>query len=427
MGEVAIDVQHVSKSYRMYAHPRHRLLEALVRGRRSYHQDFWALRDVTFQVPDGVTTGILGLNGSGKSTLLQIVAGVMQPTEGRVQVRGRVASLLELGAGFNPEFSGRENVLMHGAIMGLEREAMLERLPRIEAFAEIGEFIDQPVKTYSSGMFVRLAFAAAIHVDPDVLLVDEALAVGDAVFQHRCIRRLRELQEQGKTLLFVSHDIGLVKALCAQVLFLHAGEVRAFGDPAEVASLYQAHIAAVQGRAVVPTLPSVTPPPSARTALFHPEPGFEQRAGLFRHGTGAARIRNAEILDSANRPLAAVEFDQEVILRVHVEFHEDAPTWILGYFFRDRRGIDLIGTNTYEEGVPAPPQKAGDTLVVDFRQRLPLRPGHYNVTLGLAYNHYSLTFFDWMDNALVIEVLRPAEGKAIHGAVWLPVDIAIHA
>jgi ABC-type polysaccharide/polyol phosphate transport system ATPase subunit len=433
MGAVAIAAEDVSKSYRIYAHPRHRLLEALWRGRRSYHQDFWALRDVTFQVPEGTTLGVVGLNGSGKSTLLQVVAGVIQPTRGRVAVQGRVASLLELGTGFNPEFTGRENVLMHGAILGFDRRDMEARLDRIEAFAEIGEFVNQPVKTYSSGMFVRLAFAAAIHTDPDVLLVDEALAVGDAIFQHRCIRRIRELQDRGTTLLFVSHDIGLMKSLCTQALFLDTGRVQAIGEPAEIASLYHAHVARLEGRQgprLAPAAASAPAEPAAGAGgggAFRPDAGFERRAGIFRHGTGAARIRTVEVLDEAERPLTGVAFDQAVVLRIHLEFLEEAPTWILGYFVRDRGGIDVLGTNTYEEQTVVPARKAGDTAVVDFRQRWPLIAGSYSVTLGLAYNRYSPTYFDWVDNALVVEVLPPVDGKAIHAKVWLPVDVVVHA
>src|SRR5262249_7950577 len=195
-----IEVRDVSKAYKIYPRARHRLLEALTLGRRCYHTDFWALRDINFDVERGTTVGIIGVNGSGKSTLLQAVAGCGTPTTGQARVHGRVSSLLELGAGFSPEFTGRENVELFGSIMGLSRAETLARLPAVEAFAEIGEFIDRPVKSYSSGMFVRLAFAAAIHVDPDVLLVDEALAVGDGVFQHRCIRRIRELQARGTTI-----------------------------------------------------------------------------------------------------------------------------------------------------------------------------------------------------------------------------------
>jgi len=192
MSSSAIEVDHVSKAYRLYPTPRHRALELMMLGTRRYHTHFWALTDVSLRVRAGATLGLIGNNGSGKSTLLQLIAGIMAPTTGRVSVTGRISSLLELGAGFNPEFTGRENVELYGIVMGMSREEIVERMPAIQAFAGVGEFIDRPVKSYSSGMFVRLAFSAAIHVNPDVLLVDEALAVGDVLFQHQCIRRIRE-------------------------------------------------------------------------------------------------------------------------------------------------------------------------------------------------------------------------------------------
>jgi len=317
--------------------------------------------------------------------------------------------------------------VMQGTIMGFPPEETRARVPAIEAFAEIGDFIDQPVKTYSSGMFVRLAFAAAIHVDPDVLLVDEALAVGDAIFQHRCIRRIRELQDQGKTIVFVSHDIGTVKALCSEVLFIDAGEVRGIGDPSDVANLYHAHIAGLETKRAELTEPVLSIPVTPTSSVFRANPTFDQRVGLFRHGTGAARIRDVELLDEQLRPLAAADFNQEIVLRVHVEFYQDAPTCILGYFVRDKTGTNVIGTNTYEENTAIPPRKSGETVVVDFRYRLPLMPGTYSVTTALAYNRYSATYFDWIDNALVFEVLPPPDGRIIHSKVWLPLQITTHA
>src|SRR5215471_18079628 len=206
-------VQNVSKLYRLYKHPSDRLRELLPFSSQPLHTDFWALRDVSFSVEKGEVLGLVGPNGCGKSTLLQIICGILQPTRGRVVTRGRIAALLELGAGFNPEFSGRENVLLNGEIMGLSRVEIERALPSIEAFAEIGEFIHRPVKEYSSGMYVRLAFATAIHVDPEILVVDEALAVGDAVFANRCMRKFEELKQRKITVLFVSHDLGLVKQL----------------------------------------------------------------------------------------------------------------------------------------------------------------------------------------------------------------------
>src|SRR5262249_16883750 len=278
---------------------------ALWRGRRVYHRDFWALRNVTFRVRGGSTLGIIGMNGSGKSTLLQVIAGIVQPTQGRVTVRGRVASLPELGAGFNPEFTGRENVVMQGTVMGFPPEEFRDRLPSIAAFAEIGDFIDQPVKTYSSGMFVRLAFAAAIHVDPDILLVDEALAVGDAAFQHRCISKIKEFQRQGKTIAFVSHDMALVKAICTDAALLHAGRAVKIGPPGDIVSFSHG---AVSTAAIGLAPPAAPRAPDVVHAKFRPDPAFDRRSGLFRHGSGAARIRNVELLDAAETLLSTIAF-----------------------------------------------------------------------------------------------------------------------
>jgi ABC-type polysaccharide/polyol phosphate transport system ATPase subunit len=427
MAQRVIELHGISKAYRIYSHPRHRLMEAVWRGRRTYHEEFWALRDITFDVDAGTTTGIIGMNGSGKSTLLQIIAGIVQPTAGRLAVHGRLASLLELGAGFNPDFSGRDNVVMNGAIMGFSAEEMARRLPAIEAFAEIGDFIDQPVKTYSSGMFVRLAFAAAIHIDPEILLVDEALAVGDAMFQHRCIRKIKEFQSNGKTILFVSHDINTVKSICSQAVFLNAGRIETVGDAETVASRYHAHVAMLESRRADAESSAVPVEASAPGSLiFRPDPEFERRAGLFRHGSGAARIRNVEIIDAAGNQVSVVQFDQPVVLRVHMEFYAEAHFYILGFLFRDKAGNDVVGTNTFEESVELPERRAGDTVVIDFAQRMPLARGTYSVTVGLAYHRTAPGYFDWIDNALVVEVLPPPNGKMVHAKVWLPVEIAVH-
>src|SRR3954468_8097121 len=236
---LALRVSNVSKQYRIYGRPGDRLKETLTRGRWKAHREFWALRDISFEVESGTTTGVVGPNGCGKSTLLQIIAGTLEPTAGSVWREGRVAALLELGAGFDPEFTGTENVYMNAALMGLSRRETERLFPDIERFAEIGQFMHQPVKTYSSGMFVRLAFAVASNVEPDILIIDEALAVGDAVFQHRCLRRIKEIQERGSTVLFVSHDAAAVRALCSRAILLGAGRVLQDGPPSEVLNDYQ--------------------------------------------------------------------------------------------------------------------------------------------------------------------------------------------
>ena len=422
MASPAIEIDRVSKAYKIYPTPRHHALEIFTFGARKYHTDFWALQDVTLSVPRGTTLGVVGNNGSGKSTLLQLVAGITPATRGRVATSGRISSLLELGAGFNPEFTGRENVELYGVVMGMTRRQARARVPAVEAFAGIGDFIDRPVKMYSSGMFVRLAFSAAIQVDPDILLVDEALAVGDAVFQHQCMRRIRELQDGGTTIVFVSHDMSMVRAVCTDAVLLDGGRLEARGDPATIANLYHARASGLDRAAAV----ARGEPGAGGPVAFRADEALEARVRLFRHGSGGAKIRQVEILDAENRAATVLEFNEEIALRVHVEFLEDAPFSILGYSFRDRTGSDVVGTNTHEENVPLPARRAGETLVVDFRQRLPLKPGTYSISTALACDPVKPDYFDWVDNALVVTVLPPPSGKTIHGKVCLPVRISVH-
>jgi ABC-type polysaccharide/polyol phosphate transport system ATPase subunit len=237
-----ISFRKLSKKYPIYDRPAHKFFELLTFRRKQFHREFWALREVDLQVLPGTTLGIIGANGSGKSTLLQVVAGILQQTKGHCHVKGNVAALLELGAGFNPEFTGRENVFMSGVINGLTHQEVEARFCDIVDFAEIGQFIDQPVKTYSSGMFVRLGFSVAIHVDPDILLVDEALAVGDLIFQHRCVNRIRQLRDEGKTILFVTHDLQALTKFCDKAILLDKGQILLEGSPDSVARRYQALI-----------------------------------------------------------------------------------------------------------------------------------------------------------------------------------------
>ena len=425
MREPVIELGDVTKSYKIYRNRRHRAVEMLVPGAPVLHTNFQALRGVTLRIDRGETLGLVGVNGSGKSTLLQIIAGIVRQTSGQVSVRGRVSSLLELGAGFHPELTGRENVEVFGTVIGLTIADIRRRLPEIERFAAIGEFIDQPVKLYSSGMFVRLAFAAAIHVDPDILLVDEALAVGDAVFQHQCLLRIREMQANGTTIVFVSHEMGMIKAVCSRVVLLDAGRILEEGGPAEITSLYFARASAQIARTQTPNEP-VTISTSLARPTFESDPGFDAQVRVFRHGTGAAQIRRIELLDSCGRSTTAVAFNDEAVLRVHAEYLSDVPSSIIGFGFRDRTGIELIGTNTYEEGITLPPRAAGSTLVVDFRLRLPLMPGTYSVSSAIAADRYTRAYYDWIDNALIVTVAPAASGKAIHGQVWVPVDISVH-
>ena len=294
----AIRAQGVGKTYRLYDKPHHRLLQSLWRGRKSYYREFAALHNISFELERGQTLGIIGRNGAGKSTLLQIICGTLHPSAGNVQVRGRIAALLELGTGFNPEFTGRENIAINAAILGLSQREISERLDDIIAFADIGTFIDQPVKTYSSGMYVRLAFAVVVHVNPDILIVDEALAVGDALFQAKCMTRMRRMLDDGLTLLFISHDISAVKALCQRTLWIDHGQVRAMGPTAEVTRDYdhdwirQANAA----QALQPITPLTLTAEPESDELLQEEVVGTGAVALLAHGWGANGMFGAIII-----------------------------------------------------------------------------------------------------------------------------------
>src|SRR3979409_1036038 len=306
---VALRVEKVSKQYRIYERPGDRLKESLTRGLIRRHQEFWALRDVDFEIESGTTVGIVGPNGCGKSTLLQIISGTLAPTHGDVWHEGRIAALLELGAGFDPEFTGVENVFMNASLLGLTRRETDKLFPAIEHFAEIGEFLYQPVKTYSSGMYVRLAFAIAASVDPDILIIDEALAVGDAVFQHRCLRRINELHERGATVLFVSHDGAAVRALCSRAILLRAGGVIADGKPADVLNLYQKIIMEREQ-----AYKAATGEPGAEPAAA--DETLAPLSVAYRHGDGTAEIIGAELTDTNHNRVEIVESGESLVLRM---------------------------------------------------------------------------------------------------------------
>jgi lipopolysaccharide transport system ATP-binding protein len=383
-------VQNVSKLYRLYRRPSDRLRE-LLPGTAARHTDFWALREIGFEVEKGETLSLVGPNGCGKSTLLQIVCGILQPTTGRVVTRGRIAALLELGAGFNPEFSGRENVYLNGEIMGLSRADIDKAMPSIEAFAEIGEFIERPVKEYSSGMYVRLAFSTAIHVDPDILIVDEALAVGDAVFANRCVRKFEELRARKITVLFVSHDLGLVKALSDRAILLLHGRIEAQGKPNDVINRYIGLVLEKQ---------------QARNKK-------EDRVrGSFRHGDGTSEILGVAILNARGEAVTSVASGEPVTVRVRSRFHEAKSDPMVGILLRTRIGMDVYGTNTRVEETPLGEFRAGDELEVDFRIECWLTPQQY--TLTVATQNSDGSSYDWLDDVIVFDVVdtRVAAGVA---------------
>jgi ABC-type polysaccharide/polyol phosphate transport system ATPase subunit len=361
-------------------------------GAGPQHNDFWALKDISFHVEKGETLSLVGPNGCGKSTLLQIIAGILQPTTGRVVTRGRIAALLELGAGFNPEFSGRENVYLNGEIMGLSRAEIDRAMPSIESFAEIGAFMERPVKEYSSGMYVRLAFSTAIHVDPEILIVDEALAVGDAVFANRCVRKFEELRERKITVLFVSHDLGLVKQLSDRAILLLNGRIEAQGAPNDVINRYIGLVLdRTQGKGSLP-------------------PGELRHS--FRHGDRTSEIVSIVILNAAGDEVHTVSSGEPITVRVRSRFHAAVSDPMVGILVRTRIGMDVYGTNTRIEHMSLGDFQAGDELEVDFRLECWLTPQSY--TLTVATQNADGTSHDWLDDAIAFDVVdtRVAAGVA---------------
>lgn len=432
----AIVVDQVGKQFLMFQRPQDRLWQALF-PRKKRGKTFDALRDVSFTVQRGETVGIIGRNGSGKSTLLQMICGTLRPTTGQIAVNGRVAALLELGAGFNPEFSGRDNVYLNGAIMGLSRQDIDARLDAILAFAEIGEFIDQPVKTYSSGMYVRLAFAIIAHVDADILIIDEALAVGDALFTQKCMRFLRQFKENG-TILFVSHDSSAVTNLCDRAVWLHQGQLRALGEAKEVCEQYLAML--FDANNVTPSTDLSTAPQGA-TQYALPTEWQDQRKDLFVHshlrtdfemfrfdpqqagfGKGGAQIIDVHFTNTAAQPLNWVVGLEKVQLHIQVKVLKDLDKPIVGFYIKDRLGQELFGDNTYltyhEQPVSA---QAGQQLKVQFDFIMPiLPPGDYTIAVAIA-NGTQLEHeqHHWIHDAVLF---HSHTKSAIHGLVGVPMQ-----
>jgi len=413
MNDIAIKVENLSKCYQIYNQPHDRLkqsiyprLQRLVRQQpKQYFREFWALKDVSFEIKKGETVGIIGRNGSGKSTLLQMICGTLNPTSGSIQTNGRIAALLELGSGFNPEFTGRENVYMNAAVLGLTKEEIDARYDDIVAFADIGEFIEQPVKTYSSGMMVRLAFGVIAHVDADILIVDEALAVGDAFFTQKCMRFLRTFMKTG-TVLFVSHDTASVRSLCSHAIWLEKGNVLQQGTPKEICESYlEAFYEAQQGKSTTTRIKPKTIEQQGVTVkdqrqefinasnLRNDIQLFEFDPDTASFGKGEARIISVQFLDSQGNPLAWIVGGEEVVLRIEAVAHSSLDSPIIGFFIKDKLGQCLFGDNTWLTYVDAPVFCAeGEHLVADFAFQMPrLSAGNYSINVAIAngtqHNH----------------------------------------
>ena len=408
--DAVIRVQNLSKCYQIYDRPQDRLKQSMWRGRKQFYREFWALRDVSFDVLRGETIGIIGRNGSGKSTLLQLIVGTLNPTEGSVVTQGRVAALLELGSGFNPDFTGRENVYLNGAILGLSREEIDARFDAIAAFADIGDFIDQPVKTYSSGMMVRLAFSVSINVEPDILIIDEALAVGDMGFQIKCMERLDQLTKSGITLLFVSHDIGTVKTFCNKALYLVEGRIKASGSASDMVELYLLDMRDAQ-RLAMGTSGQVRIKPSIG------------REGTFAFGTDQGRIVEAAFEQNGSSQWACMTGDQFSIVMV-VEYDESVKNPAVSLVLHDHRMIDLTGRYFRIDG-----QRDDDGKVrvrVRFSLRASFNNGIFFLSVRLEDRTSDDIFFpiDKQAGALQLHVNRPASQHFI-GLIDAPIECEI--
>lgn len=399
MSETAIIVKDVSKKYRLFDNAQDRLKEALHPFSKHYHREFWALRGISFEIPRGQTVGILGRNGSGKSTLLQIIAGIMQPTSGEVIVNGRISALLELGAGFNPEFTGRENAIFQAEVMGLRRDEIDRKLPEIEEFADIGEFFDQPVKVYSSGMFVRAAFATAISVDPDILIVDEALAVGDVSFQEKCYAKLRQFKLAGKTILFVSHSLEAITALCDHALIIDEHQLYLKGEPKEIADRYLQVMLTKTVEKLTPIVIDENSDIFTSVNCIDQDIFFDSNSRKDECKTRQFYNNNEVII--ANGGASIIDYllttsnasgepyiarGAEISLQIKVLYKKMVFAPVVGFELKTMNGITVYGTNTFMAKVNLSEAMENETRIYIFKFRMPLNSGDYFVDLGIAEN-----------------------------------------
>lgn len=378
MSDIAIKVDDVSKIYKLYDRPLDRLKESLGLTRKKKHKEHYALQKVSFEIKRGETVGIIGTNGSGKSTILKIITGVLNQTEGKVTINGRISALLELGAGFNMEYTGLENVYLNGTMIGFSREEIDAKLQSILEFADIGDFIHQPVKTYSSGMFVRLAFAVAINIEPEILIVDEALSVGDVFFQAKCYRKFEEFKEQGKTVLFVSHDLGSISKYCDRVVLLNKGVKLDEGNPKDMVDLYK--------KVMVKQSAEMTKQPQ-QTQSMEVEQGkwkehFQINPNLDEYGSKLAEIVDFAIVDDDGNITSTIVKGTDFTIKSKVEFYSDISNPIFTYTLKSLKGTDITGTNTMYEKADIGKVHAGETYVASFEQEMNLQGGEYLLSIS---------------------------------------------
>ncbi|MDB5775636.1 MAG: sugar transporter ATP-binding protein [Herbaspirillum sp.] len=405
MGRVVIN--GLGKAYRQYPNRWAKLAEWILPGKRPRHHLKWILQDINIEIAPGESVGIVGNNGAGKSTLLKLITGTTQPSTGSVTMQGRVAALLELGMGFHPDFSGRQNAIMAAQLLGLQAAEIVALLPEIEAFAEIGDYMEQPVRLYSSGMQVRLAFAVATAVRPDILIVDEALSVGDAYFQHKSFERIRQFRKQGTTLLLVSHDRAAVQSVCDRAVLLDDGRVASEGKPEEVMDFYNALIAKRE---------------NSNVTLI---PGGDGRVQTT-SGTGEATVQQIELLNDQGEPVQMIGVGDTITLHVSVKIHRPIPRLIFGYLFKDRLGQTIYGSNTYHMNLPLEDLQAGEVIDYRFTFSANFGPGSYSVVTALTSSETHLADnYEWRDLALLFNVSN-IRHQVFVGCNWLCPSVEIN-
>lgn len=398
-------VSGVGKAYKIYQRKVHRLMEWMIPGIQPQHSLKWILKDINFEINEGEAVGIIGINGAGKSTLLKLITGTAKPTTGNIDISGRVAAMLELGMGFHADFTGRQNVYMSGQLLGLSVEQINQLMPEIESFAEIDEYIDQPVRVYSSGMQVRLAFSVATAIRPDILIIDEALSVGDAYFQHKSFERIREFRRKGTTLLLVSHDKQAIQSICDRAILLNQGEVAMEGEPEAVMDFYNALLADKEKKSI---------------KLSNSDGKLATLSG-----TGEARISRIALLNQDNESIETLQVGQAVSLNIQADVHDDIDELVVGYVIKDRLGQPVFGTNTHHMKKVLSSVAAGKKLEYTFSFAANLGVGSYSIAVALhSSDTHVARNYEWRDLALVFTVVNSGKPSFI-GVAWMPPQLEI--
>lgn len=423
----AIKVNNISKIYKMYDNKSDRLKEVLNPFKKKYYRDFYALKDISFEVKKGETVGIIGKNGSGKSTLLKIITGVLVPSSGTIETCGNISSLLELGAGFNPEYTGMENIYLNGTIMGYTKEEVDGRIDDILSFADIGGFVYQPVKSYSSGMFVRLAFAVATSIQPQILIVDEALSVGDMFYQAKCMSRMKEMIDNGTTLLFVSHDSTSVKSICQKCILLNEGELIDYDKSDKVLEEYFDMKVRSEQEVINKKIDKSIL--NNELAINVDNEEFKKRASFKRISNGKASFLNVELLDNSKNKIDNVQYEQYVILRLTIQAHEDIDTLCYGYHIRNHNGLDVVYSDSVIENNSLKSVKENEIFIIDWKFNVSLIQGEYSIScvlsIPLDLKISKVDFCDFIPIAIQF-VVSPRKESMLYGIVHWNNSITIN-